>query len=282
MAELNLDIGYFSHRKTMRLIGLLGKGSEVLPIRLWCYTALHHAETGWLADYSAQEIESILGWWGEPGRMLEAMLSVKFIDTIDSGYYVHNWHKRAGHLIAFHIRAKKGARGRWGKIAGEDIENAVSDASSNACGEDKQCLKQCPNLLTNVLTNKHTPHKPPKGGRDIFSEAFAAFWKSYPRCNRKVGKPQCWRKWQVKKLDSEAEAVMSGLEKWKPVWEQDDGKFVPLPHRWLNEEWWKTIPKEAENRDSSWLDNPPGWQPRELEPEDIALITGKPVEEVPA
>ena len=67
MPYLNLDLNYFDHIKTKRLVGLLGRGSEVLPIRLWCACGKHRAESGKLDGYSAQEIESLVEWWGESG-----------------------------------------------------------------------------------------------------------------------------------------------------------------------------------------------------------------------
>ena len=59
MAYLNLDIHYFTNIKTKRLVGLLGKGAELLPLRLWCHCAEHHAENGELAGYTAQELEEM-------------------------------------------------------------------------------------------------------------------------------------------------------------------------------------------------------------------------------
>lgn len=59
MASLNLDMDYFGHPKTKRLVGLLGRGAEVLPLRLWCHVGKYHAQDGRLAGYSPQEIEAI-------------------------------------------------------------------------------------------------------------------------------------------------------------------------------------------------------------------------------
>lgn len=109
MPSLNLDLTYFSHPKTRRLVGLLGKGSEVLPIQLWCYCGMHHAESGRLAGYSTQEIEAICAWWGKGGEMVAAMLKVGFIETLGGeagGYQVHDWTDHAGHLAVYQERAK--------------------------------------------------------------------------------------------------------------------------------------------------------------------------------
>jgi hypothetical protein len=161
MPYLNVDLDYFSHPKTMRLVGLLGKGSEVLPIRLWCYCGKHHCESGKLSGYSPQEIESIVGWWGQSGQMVEAMLKVEiepgkggFLREIESGYEVVDWEEHQGHLRAFKKRARAGAKARW------DALNA-----SNASSIAKPDIKQCPKPTKPTKLKKE---KPP----DFFSPFF--------------------------------------------------------------------------------------------------------------
>lgn len=125
MPSLNLDLDYFEHVKTQRLVGLLGRGAEVLPIRLWCACGKHRAESGTLAGYSAQEIEALCAWWGKSGQMVKAMVQVGFLDRVQAkvdgklrpAYAVHNWRKRSGHLVAYRIRAQKAAEARWEGIA---------------------------------------------------------------------------------------------------------------------------------------------------------------------
>lgn len=119
----------------MRLVGLLGKNADILPIRLWCYTGNHHSRNGKLADHSPEEIEAAVGWWGEAGKMVEAMLTVGFLDKIENGYRIHAWLEHSGHLAAFHKRAKHAAKERWKKWA----KNATGDASSNAQASAGQC-----------------------------------------------------------------------------------------------------------------------------------------------
>ena len=71
MPYLNLDLDWFGHRKAVRLVGLLGQGADLYPIKLWAYVGKHHAETGRLEGYSEREIESICGWQGEPGKLVQ-------------------------------------------------------------------------------------------------------------------------------------------------------------------------------------------------------------------
>lgn len=131
MADLNVDLNYFTHPKTKRLIGLLGRGSEVLPIRLWCHCGAHHSETGTLAGYSPQEIEALAEWWGKPGAMLQALLKVGFVHETADGYQIHDWEEHQGHIHAFKLKGQAMAKTRWDKVR-DAARNAASIATSNA------------------------------------------------------------------------------------------------------------------------------------------------------
>jgi 5-methylcytosine-specific restriction endonuclease McrA len=114
MPYLNLDLDFFEHPKTKRLVGLLGKGAEVLPIKLWCYCGKYHSESGKLTGYSTQEIESIVGWWGEEGQMIEAMLKIGLLHKNgNNDMVIHDWEEHEGHLIYFKKRARQGAAKKW-------------------------------------------------------------------------------------------------------------------------------------------------------------------------
>lgn len=127
MPALNLDLNYFDHPKTKRLIGLLGPGAETYPIRLWVYCGKYHHKDGDLSSYTDGEVEAVSGWTGHPGRMLQAMLTVGFLERSESGLRVHDWQDHAGHFAAYHERAKMAAKQRW-----EGHSRASSIASRNA------------------------------------------------------------------------------------------------------------------------------------------------------
>lgn len=142
MPSLNLDLDYFTNPKVRRLVGLLGVGEKgfVIPIRLWCYVAKHHAATGQLAGYSKAEIEHIVAWRGKVGRCVDALLAAQLLDKLPpSTYVVHDWEEHAGHIVAYRERAKGAAKKKWAKLreaSGEGhegvTEKAPRDASSNA------------------------------------------------------------------------------------------------------------------------------------------------------
>lgn len=131
MPYLNLDLDFFDHRKTRRLVLALGRGSEALLIRLWCYVARHHAEHGRLTDYSPGEIETLAGWIGKPGRFIEAMTLSGFMERTDSGWSLKNWLEHQGHIAAFRARGKAMAEARWSKARGAP-SNATRIAARNA------------------------------------------------------------------------------------------------------------------------------------------------------
>jgi hypothetical protein len=128
MPHLNLDLSFFTHRKTCRLVGLLGRGAEVLLLRLWCHCGAHHCEDGRLTDYSPNELESMAGWWGRQGEMVAAMIKIGFIEPDGDGFRVHDWLEHQGHLAAFRAKGRAMAQARWQNVG----RNAASITVSNA------------------------------------------------------------------------------------------------------------------------------------------------------
>lgn len=156
---MNLDVDYFDHIKTVRLIGMLGKGSAELPIRLWARAAKLHAKDGILTGYSTHEIESLVGWWGKPGEMVEAMCKVGFIDKKGSEYRIHDWKKIQGHLVVFEQRARAGARERWRRYRADAkaLQQAMlKHGLSNAPSLPYQALPNRTNHFDNDISNDST------------------------------------------------------------------------------------------------------------------------------
>lgn len=157
MAELNLSIGYFNHKKTRKLVADLGPGADVFPIRLWCYVAEQYPASGRLPGHTAEDIDAIVGFSSSElftnrkiGDCTRAMLKNKFLDFSGGTYSIHNWKQRAGHIVAFQKRAKTAARARWDRVSGRATSNATSNAKSTTS-----------NAASNALTNQPTePTKP--------------------------------------------------------------------------------------------------------------------------
>lgn len=130
MPSINVDLFYFDHPKTKRLVGRLGRGAEVLPLKLWTYCAKVHARDGLLAGYTAPEIEKLVEWWGKPGDAIAAMIAVGFLAEAVDGYACHDWIDWQGHIYAYHVRAKKAAAEKYAKLRGDACSTPVSTPSS--------------------------------------------------------------------------------------------------------------------------------------------------------
>lgn len=153
MPYLNVDLEYFSHRKVVRLVGLLGSLHVAVPIRLWCYVGKHHCEDGSLKGYSVQEIESIIGWKGKRGVLIDALTTVGFLDKVETAdgvhYQVHGWLEHAGHLAALKKRARANAEKRWANMTKADAKtDATSMPPSIASPMLPLNLLNPPNLLS--------------------------------------------------------------------------------------------------------------------------------------
>lgn len=149
---VKLHVDYFDHPKVVRLAGLLGKGAEVLPIRLWCHCGKHHRATGELTGYSAQEVEKAAGWWGVRGRCVAVMLELGLLDVAPGGFSVHDWGEWQGRPEAGGEAVQQlnsGARERGGGRGGCLLPLSFSSEFQNQKdkGKDKTNTHQsAPNL----------------------------------------------------------------------------------------------------------------------------------------
>ena len=165
MPDLNLDLDYFTHPKTQRLIGLLGKGAEVLPLRLWCYCGKYHTEDGRLTGYSAREIESLVGWWGDPGVLVDALIKVRFLEGEEENYLCHDWAERNGHIQALKERNQKAAKSRYDKLRGKDGDECGKLTASGAPQSESGTPHSDSGMPqpTNQPTNQPTDQKQQQG-----------------------------------------------------------------------------------------------------------------------
>ena len=222
MASLNVDLNYFDHPKTMRLVARLGPGSDVLPIRLWAYVGRHHPESGSLALLES-EIEHICGWWGKKGELIAAMIEIGFLKSDGDFFQVNDWHEHSGHLATFKKRAVKAARKRWG------VKSKSSNASSIAKREPKQSPSsavQCSSLPTEQVT----PPPVPAG-------AFEIVWEKYPR---KLGREEARTKFKAQvKTEKDFQDIQAALDKFiqKIKADRTEEQFIPHGSTWFNNRW---------------------------------------------
>lgn len=146
----------------------------------------------------------------------------------------------------------------------EQVYNHESDNhSSNTIKQEiknKAIKKQNKelNLLTprNFAFSKRAIKKQNKELNELQEKQFDKFWQAYPK---KVSKKQAQKSW--KKINPSLELfekILKALEMVKQTeqWKKDNGKYVPYPATWLNQERWNdeinmmqdTIKKEPKKK----------------------------------
>lgn len=105
--------------------------------------------------------------------------------------------------------------------------------------DDKQ--KENDSLSSNTIkqdTKNKAIKKQNKELNELQEKQFDKFWQAYPR---KVSKKQAQKSW--KKINPSLELfekILKALEMVKQTeqWKKDNGKFIPYPATWLNQERW--------------------------------------------
>lgn len=112
---VRVHVGYWTHRKTVRLAALLGPESVCIPIKLWCYAAQNQPD-GDFSKYLPAEIAMLVGYLGDAEHMLQALQQAGFLDSL----CIHGWEEHNSYHQTYADRAKKAAAARWEKQREED------------------------------------------------------------------------------------------------------------------------------------------------------------------
>ena len=99
---------------------------------------------------------------------------------------------------------------------------------------------------TNIVNTNNIDIPPISPVDDMFEQ----FWEAYPKCFRKVDKKGCKAKFiRIKNLKELFPDIMASLElqKRSTQWNENNGKYIPMPATWINQERW-TIEDERLER----------------------------------
>ena len=81
---------------------------------------------------------------------------------------------------------------------------------------------------------------------------FEQFWKAYPKCKRKVNKDGCEKKFiKIPNLEKIFPDILASLEMWKKDWSKDNYEYVPMPSKWINQEYWTVTDMRTERQVTS-------------------------------
>jgi hypothetical protein len=77
----------------------------------------------------------------------------------------------------------------------------------------------------------------------VYDNDFLVFWETYPK---KVGKPEAFKQWKIA-VRPELADILQAVETQKKSrqWNDDGGKFIPDPERWIKKGRWDDKPTET-------------------------------------
>jgi hypothetical protein len=109
--DIRIDVDFWDHTKTIRLIKNLGLEGAVSLQRLWCYAAKHRP-TGVLTGMNADDIEHAAGWKGEAGAFFSAIKN----DWLDRAkprgtFSLHDWNVHNSWVANSEERSELGRKG---------------------------------------------------------------------------------------------------------------------------------------------------------------------------
>jgi hypothetical protein len=86
-------------------------------------------------------------------------------------------------------------------------------------------------------------------------DGFALFWLTYPNTERKGSRGKCQEVWVKKKLHLEKQKIVDHVESMKSSksWTDSDGKFVPAPLVYLNQQRWDGVEMESTPKIADWM-----------------------------
>jgi hypothetical protein len=142
---IRIFTNFYSHRKTLRLLALIGNDALWVPPRLWAYAAENQPD-GIFEGYTADEIASLIGYKGDAERMLQALISARFLDR--EPLRIHDWEEHNAYHKTYSNRAKKAATARWSSNRIDQGTQSASHPSSDNTGNetekerkgDKHCI----------------------------------------------------------------------------------------------------------------------------------------------
>lgn len=232
MAWIESHQSVANHPKTRKLARRLDVSIPTAMGHLHClwHWALEYAEEGNLEKHDAEDVAIGAMWEGEPKDLLDALVSVRFLDETPRGLELHNWDRYTGRLIE--KRKQDAERKRKSRERRQDppppSEEPPEDIPETSGGHPRDGAGTEPNPTEPDLTE---PNQEPSRA------SFDAFWDSYPqRRGTKGSRKNALTLW--KKLpESKREAAIVSL----PAYSRVMGEFPKDAERYLRHEAWEGL-----------------------------------------
>ena len=88
--DIRISTSFWEHRKTVKLIRVLGIEAAVSLQKLWMWAASNRPD-GDLSGLDTEDLEICAKWDVEPGALVDNLKSLRFIDGEDGSLSLHGW-----------------------------------------------------------------------------------------------------------------------------------------------------------------------------------------------
>lgn len=226
--DIRLKVTFPNHKKTIKLIHLIGYEGFYSLVHLWCYVAQNHPK-GILKDYDKDDLEIAARWSGKRGEFTKAVTKkeIGFVKKTSNSFEINDWEEHNPYVFHAEERSEKArlaAKARW-----EPSKDAVlSDATSIEVAMPQASASNAP-----------SPSPSPKPMPKKKLAGFEDFYKAYPKKKSKGQAEKTWNK--LSPTNDLLKTMLIAIEaaKTSEDWLKDNGKYIPHPSSWLNSKGWE-------------------------------------------
>lgn len=252
----------FTHRKFVRLSRLLGatyKAAGVLET-IW----YHAYEDGNPKLGNGDDVEFMIGWDGESGGCVNALIESGFLDLDDDGgLTIHDLDDHAPRYVANRAAAEASRKDRkeceqcgtsfkshhpkarfcsdfcrkkhW--EMGNPTDSDDSPTDSDDSGRSKY-VPPAPAPAPAHNKKKESPLDSLERKKSKYPEDFEQFWEAYPKKKSKGDALKAWK--QMKKDRPPIDDLLSKIDELMSSkdWQKDGGQWIPYPATWIRAGGW--------------------------------------------
>jgi hypothetical protein len=94
---IQVDAGLRFHPKAIALSANLGDPrAHTYLVDLWTWAAKSSPDGRITGKAATAIIEGAVGWTGKRGALVDALVQERWLDVVEDGFYIHDWHDWAG------------------------------------------------------------------------------------------------------------------------------------------------------------------------------------------
>jgi hypothetical protein len=227
------------HPKTRKLARILDISVPAAIGHLHClwWWAMDYSDDGDISRHDALDIAIGGGWDDDPGRFVDALVAVGFLDSDDDHTGIHDWPDYGGKLTS---RRKANAERMRDARAKENKPRATHVQGTQ---RTRAGLHNIHNTTDSTeTTNKQNA---PRKRDDVpvrltYSDDFESFWQAYPSGHGV--KKAAYEHWKRIKPDATmAQEILAGVHGWlqSDRWRRG---YVMDAQRWLKDRAWESVP----------------------------------------